>query len=67
MVGRVISRFSKVDILVNNAGGLPSSPPIEDLSEEEWDKVLALNLKSNFLCCKAIVPYYERKEMWQDY
>ena len=47
-VDKVISKFGKIDILVNNAGGLPPAPPIEDLSEEDWDKVFALNLKSDF-------------------
>jgi NAD(P)-dependent dehydrogenase (short-subunit alcohol dehydrogenase family) len=61
MVDKVISEFGKVDILVNNAGGLPSAPPIEDLTEEEWDKVLALNLKSQFLCCKFVVPHMKER------
>jgi NAD(P)-dependent dehydrogenase (short-subunit alcohol dehydrogenase family) len=62
MVDMVISKFRKVDILVNNAGGLPSLLPIEDLPEEEWDEVIALNLKSCFLCCKAIVPFMKEKK-----
>jgi NAD(P)-dependent dehydrogenase (short-subunit alcohol dehydrogenase family) len=60
-VDKVISKFGKIDILVNNAGALPPTPPIEDLSEEEWDKVLALNLKSNFLFCKFVVPHMKKK------
>ena len=60
-VDKVISKFGKVDILVNNAGGLPSSPPIEDLTEDDWDKVLALNLKSVFLFSQAVVPHMKEK------
>lgn len=61
MVDKVISKFGKVDILVNNAGALPPSPPVEDMSEEEWDKVLALNLKSVFLFCKYVVPHMKKE------
>ena len=61
-VDKVISKFGKVDILVNNAGGLPPTPPIEDITEEEWDKVLALNLKSDFLFCKYVVPHMKKRK-----
>ncbi|MFC2070776.1 SDR family NAD(P)-dependent oxidoreductase, partial [Chloroflexota bacterium] len=58
MVNKTISEFGKVDILVNNAGGIipGHGGPIEDTTEEHWDKMVNLNLKSQFLCCKAVVP-----------
>jgi NAD(P)-dependent dehydrogenase (short-subunit alcohol dehydrogenase family) len=56
-VDRVIRKFGKVDILINNAGGAGPSYPIEEMSEETWDKVFALNLKSQFFFCKYVVPY----------
>jgi NAD(P)-dependent dehydrogenase (short-subunit alcohol dehydrogenase family) len=59
-VDQVIARFGKVDILVNNAGGMSSTPPIEELSEESWDQVMDLNLKSNFLFCKTVIPYMKK-------
>jgi NAD(P)-dependent dehydrogenase (short-subunit alcohol dehydrogenase family) len=61
-VDKVIKKFGKIDILVNNAGALPPTPPIEDITEEEWDKVLALNLKSDFLFCKFVVPHMKRRK-----
>jgi NAD(P)-dependent dehydrogenase (short-subunit alcohol dehydrogenase family) len=61
-VDKVISKFGKVDILVNNAGAISATPPIEDLSEEEWDKTLALNLKSDFLFCKFVVPHMKERK-----
>jgi len=61
-VDKVISKFGKIDILVNNAGGLPPAPPIEDLSEEDWDKVFALNLKSDFFFCKFVVPHMKERK-----
>jgi NAD(P)-dependent dehydrogenase (short-subunit alcohol dehydrogenase family) len=53
---------TKIDILVNNAGGLPSRAPVEEMSEDEWDRVVALNLKSTFLHCKNVVPYMKNAE-----
>ncbi len=63
MVGKAISKFGKIDILVNNAGGV-SGPKgsIDDVSEEQWDKSLNLNLKSAFLCCKAVVPHMKKNK-----
>jgi NAD(P)-dependent dehydrogenase (short-subunit alcohol dehydrogenase family) len=60
-VGTVIGRYGKIDILVNNAGGLLASPPIEEMSEELWDRIFALNLKSNFLFCKALVSHMKER------
>jgi NAD(P)-dependent dehydrogenase (short-subunit alcohol dehydrogenase family) len=60
-VARVIKKFGKIDILVNNAGAIAAHTPVEDLTEEAWDKVLALNLKSDFLFCKYVVPYMKKQ------
>ncbi len=57
MVDQVISKFRKIDILVNNAAISPPERSFTDITEEEWDRVLAVNLKSVFLCCKAVVPH----------
>jgi 2-deoxy-D-gluconate 3-dehydrogenase len=52
MVDAAISAYGRLDILVNNAGIFPFSPALE-LSEELWDRVLAVNLKGTFLCSQA--------------
>lgn len=64
MVKEVISKFGKVDILVNNAGNIVGSPSnsVATLAEEDWDKVVSLNLKSAFLCSKEVVPYMKEKK-----
>jgi 3-oxoacyl-[acyl-carrier protein] reductase len=62
MVDRVIAEFGKIDILVNNAAISPPDNSLADITEEEWDKVLAVNLKSVFLCCKAVLPYMKRQK-----
>lgn len=66
MVDQVLSDFGKIDILVNNAGGIKAAPglklSITDITEEEWDKLINLNLKSVFLCCKAVVPHMKARK-----
>jgi NAD(P)-dependent dehydrogenase (short-subunit alcohol dehydrogenase family) len=60
---RVRRDLSRIDILVNNAG-VSSKPglPFTNNTEADWDRVYAVNVKSVFLTCKAIAPYFiERK------
>lgn len=62
LVKRATEKFGPVDILVNNAGSLIERLRILELTEQRWDEVMDLNLKSAFLCCKAVVPsMIERK------
>jgi 3-oxoacyl-[acyl-carrier protein] reductase len=56
MAGAVIDRFGTIHILVNNAGIAGPNRSLVDVSEEEWDRVTAVNLKGVFLCCKAVLP-----------
>jgi len=61
MIQQALRAFGTIDILVNNAGIFISSP-IEDLREEDWDRVIGVNLKGVFLCCQAAGRYMiERK------
>jgi 3-oxoacyl-[acyl-carrier protein] reductase len=54
MVEAVRGRWGRVDILVNNAGDLLRRSMLADMTEEYWDQVMALNLKSVFLCVKTV-------------
>ena len=56
MAKRVTGELGGVDILVNNAAIYPSRPWTE-ITEEEWDEVLAVNLKGYFLCARAAYPH----------
>jgi 2-dehydro-3-deoxy-L-rhamnonate dehydrogenase (NAD+) len=56
MASTVIDRLGTIDILVNNAGIAGPNKPLVDVSEEEWERVSAINLKGVFLCCKAVLP-----------
>ncbi len=60
MVDASIAHFGRIDILVNNAGTITISPLV-DMSEEEWDKVVEVNLKGTFLCCKYVAPHMIRQ------
>jgi len=53
MVQQARNGLGKVDILVNNAGIFIGSP-IEKAREEDWDRVMAVNVKGVFLCCQAV-------------
>jgi meso-butanediol dehydrogenase/(S,S)-butanediol dehydrogenase/diacetyl reductase len=64
MIDRTREAFGQIDIVVNNAG-LASAPgmPFTNNTEEDWDRVYAVNVKSIFFSCKAIAPYFiERKK-----
>ena len=61
MVEQVIDKFGKVDILVNNAAIINKTEGILNIPEEEWDRVLDINLKGEFLCCQAVVPHMRKK------
>jgi len=55
MAETVIAQFGRIDFLVNNAG-ICERAAIEELTEEQWDRTLAVNLKGPFLMSKAVVP-----------
>jgi 3-oxoacyl-[acyl-carrier protein] reductase len=56
LVETVINTYGKIDILVNNAG-ITRDQLLLRMSEEDWDRVLAVNLKSVFLCTKAVIRH----------
>ena len=53
MVKKTIDEFGRIDILVNNAGVNISKPALE-VTEDDWDKVLDVNLKGVFFCCQEV-------------
>jgi NAD(P)-dependent dehydrogenase (short-subunit alcohol dehydrogenase family) len=55
MVSTTTGSLGRLDILVNNAG-INKRGPIEELSEEDFDSVIAANLKGPWLCCRAVAP-----------
>jgi NAD(P)-dependent dehydrogenase (short-subunit alcohol dehydrogenase family) len=55
MVGETVRRWGKIDILINSAGLRGPLVPVQEITEPEWDSVLAVNLKAVFLCCRAVL------------
>jgi 3-oxoacyl-[acyl-carrier protein] reductase len=53
LADHVLQQFGKIDILINNAGIFPVSS-VEDMKEEEWDRVIGTNLVGAFLCSRAV-------------
>ncbi|OFI07023.1 3-oxoacyl-[acyl-carrier-protein] reductase FabG [Clostridium acetireducens DSM 10703] len=62
MIEYVIKEFGKIDILVNNAG-VSKVGLFIDMTEEDWDSIININLKGAFNCCHNVVKYmiYEKK------
>lgn len=56
MVAETASRFGKLDILVNSAATLINTPLIQDTDEADWDRMMEVNLRGTFLCCKYAAP-----------
>lgn len=52
---QAITAFGRVDILVNNAG-LPDTPEFFEITVEEWDRAMAVNVRGPFLCARAVLP-----------
>ena len=60
MVNQVQKAFGRIDVLVNNAGIIRRGT-IETVTEEDWDQVIAVNLKGTFNCCKAVVEFMRQQ------
>src|SRR5690606_17332048 len=57
MVRATLERWGRIDVLVNNAGIAGRAAPIHEVTEEEWDTLMAIDLKSVFLCTRAVLPH----------
>lgn len=60
VVKTTLERFGAADILFNNAGVVPNGP-IDQTTEDEWDRAMAVNVKSMYLFCHAVVPEMKRR------
>jgi 2-dehydro-3-deoxy-L-rhamnonate dehydrogenase (NAD+) len=56
MVDRILDRYSSIDVLVNNAGIAGKAAPVVEYPEEEWRRVMAVNLDAVLYCSKAVLP-----------
>lgn len=60
VVRQAVERYGRIDILYNNVG-IEVRGGVGDTSEEDWDRVYEVNLKSVFLTCKEVLPHMERQ------
>ena len=56
-ISNALKNLGKIDVLVNNAGVAGKNVPTVDYPIEEWERVLRVNLTSQFLCCRAVAPF----------
>lgn len=57
IVTETVKRFQRIDLLINNAGALVKRVPITDVSDEIFDDIVALNVRSMLMCTKYAVPH----------
>lgn len=64
MVEQAVERFSQVDVLVNNAAIFSTIKlkPFEEITLEEWNRLMDVNLAGPFLCCQAVAPYMRERK-----
>lgn len=60
VVKKTVDSFGKIDILVNNAGIFPTIKPLHQISEQEWNEVIDVNLNGPFRFTKAVIPFMEK-------
>ena len=61
LVARSLQQFGRVDVLVNVVGGSRPGKTTAELTLDEWNRMLALNLTSTFLMCRAVLPHMEHR------
>ncbi|MGE4282788.1 MAG: SDR family NAD(P)-dependent oxidoreductase [Clostridia bacterium] len=61
-VQQAISTFGKIDILVNNTGIEGPNAFVSDISIEDWNETMAVNLTSAFLFCKKVIPFMQKQQ-----
>ncbi len=63
MVDATLQKYGQIDVLFNNAAMFSSLKmrPIEDIPVEDWDRVMAVNLRGPFLCSRAVIPHMKAR------
>jgi len=59
--GEVLARTGRLDVLVNNAGIAGRAAPLWEQTEEDWHRIIAVNLNGVFHCCRAAIPHMRQR------
>src|ERR687891_2530916 len=66
MAAQTLERFGRIDVLINNAAVFSVVPMnrgrIETIDPEEWDRLMAVNLRGLFFCCRAVLPAMRKQK-----
>jgi len=66
MAAQTLARFGRIDVLINNAAIFATIPMnrgrIETITSEEWDRLMAVNLRGLFFCCRAVLPTMRKQK-----
>ena len=62
MIDFITSKFGQIDVLVNTAGFGLIAPSISDISDEEWDLVMNVNLRGAFYTCRSVTPIMKKQK-----
>ena len=62
MVERAVDAFGKLDVLVNNAGITGRDAPLSEVTDEDWERVMGLNLTATFYCCRAAISRMRERQ-----
>lgn len=61
VINAVHKKYERIDILVNNAGISGADKPTHEVTAEEWDRVMAVNVKGVFFCTKYVIPFMQQQ------
>ena len=65
MTRRVVEAYGRIDVLVNNAAVFATVPmsraPFDEIEIEEWDRMMAVNLRGTWLACRAVIPHMRKR------
>lgn len=60
VVGTAVEKYGRIDVLFNNAGIVPAGK-VDEISEAQWDRAMAINVKSMYLFCNGVVPLMRKQ------